>query len=313
MSGRDCFAAGTLIATPEGPVAVEAIGPGDVVCLARGGEAVVAWHGVREVDCARHPRPQNIMPVRIVAGALAAGVPGRDLVLSPDHAVLCQDVLIPARLLINGRTVRQETVAAMAYHHLELARHDIILAEGAAVESYLDTGNRHQMTGDGVAEFAAGRASVPGCAPWVAGGVLLAAAREVVLAQAGVLGHRLTEASGVRVMMGARAMEARLDGRRLTVRVPPKGGTVRLVSRAAVPAQVFAANGDHRRLGVAIASIVLAGVGIGLDDPRLRQGWHGVEDGGWRWTDGDAELRLGSGGNLTVEVRFSARYWEEAV
>jgi hypothetical protein len=30
----------------------------------------------------------------------------------------------------------------LTYHHVELAAHDVILAEGLPCESYLDTGNR---------------------------------------------------------------------------------------------------------------------------------------------------------------------------
>ena len=30
----------------------------------------------------------------------------------------------------------------MTYYHVELSTHDVILAEGLATESYLDTGNR---------------------------------------------------------------------------------------------------------------------------------------------------------------------------
>ncbi len=62
--------------------------------------------------------------------------------LSPDHAVFVDDVLVPVRHLINGSTIVQEPVAEVTYYHVELATHDVILAEGLPCESYLDTGNR---------------------------------------------------------------------------------------------------------------------------------------------------------------------------
>jgi hypothetical protein len=51
-------------------------------------------------------------------------------------------VLIPVKHLINGMTVRQVAVASITYFHVELAEHAVILAEGLAAESYLDTGDR---------------------------------------------------------------------------------------------------------------------------------------------------------------------------
>ena len=77
------------------------------------------------------------------------GVPRRDLLLSPDHAVWCEGVLIPIRYLLNGRTIVQERVGEVIYFHLELAQHDVILAEGLACESYLDTGNRSAFVNGG--------------------------------------------------------------------------------------------------------------------------------------------------------------------
>ncbi len=137
-----CFAAGTRIATPAGATAVEALHPGDRVRLANGGTAPVLWIGHRHVACGRHRRPWDVLPVRVLAGAFAPGMPSRDLWLSPDHAVFTDAVLIPIRYLINGRTIVQELVADVTYFHLELPAHAVILAEDLPCESYLDTGNR---------------------------------------------------------------------------------------------------------------------------------------------------------------------------
>jgi hypothetical protein len=52
------------------------------------------------------------------------------------------EVLIPARCLMNGTTIRQVPVDAVSYFHVELPRHDIILAEGLETESFLDIGDR---------------------------------------------------------------------------------------------------------------------------------------------------------------------------
>ena len=140
-----CYAAGTAILTEAGETAVEAIRAGDaVVTVADGRRTVrtVEWTGERRVDCTRHPRPEQVWPVRVRAGAFGEKIPHRDLWLSPDHAVFVEGVLIPIKYLINHSTIAQVPVNEITYHHLELARHDVLLAEGLPCESYLDTGDR---------------------------------------------------------------------------------------------------------------------------------------------------------------------------
>jgi hypothetical protein len=137
-----CFRAGTAIATPRGPVAVEELRLGDIVLTAEGAALPVLWIGHRTVDCSRHPRPEQVWPVRIKAGAFEPQAPLRDLFLSPDHAVHAEGVLIPVKYLVNGTTVAQLAVETVTYLHIELERHQLVLAEGLAVESYLDTGDR---------------------------------------------------------------------------------------------------------------------------------------------------------------------------
>jgi hypothetical protein len=144
-----CFAAGTRIATPDGPRAVQQLAVGDSVTLVNGNVAPIIWIGQRRVDCRRHPAPERVWPVRIEAHAFGLGRPHAPLFLSPDHAVFVDDVLVPVKRLVNGTTIRQTPVAEITYFHLELARHDVVLAEGLPVETYLDTGGRAAF-GEGV-------------------------------------------------------------------------------------------------------------------------------------------------------------------
>jgi hypothetical protein len=68
------------------------------------------------------------------------GRPRRDLLLPPDHAVFSSGVLIPIRYLINGASVGQEQIDTVTYWHVELDRHDVLLAEGLAAERSVSSG-----------------------------------------------------------------------------------------------------------------------------------------------------------------------------
>ncbi len=137
-----CFARGTLIATSDGEVAVETITAGTRVALARGGSACVKWVGHRRLRPAVSRCPGSVQPIAIAPGALGDGLPKRELRLSPEHAIFVGGLLVPVGLLVNGQTIVRLNVDVIEYFHVELKGHDVILAEGAPAETYLDTGNR---------------------------------------------------------------------------------------------------------------------------------------------------------------------------
>src|SRR6185312_15706459 len=175
IASVQCFARGTRIASPRGAIPVETLSIGDAVLLASGDTAPITWFGFREVDCRRHPEPCNVWPVRICRGAFGDASPQRDLLLSPDHAVFADGVLIPVKYLINGRSIRQVRRTRIDYFHIELPRHDILLAEGLAVESYLDTGTRRHFANGGVPvalhpDFSSLAWEAGGCAPLIVTG-----------------------------------------------------------------------------------------------------------------------------------------------
>jgi hypothetical protein len=179
-----CFAAGTGIATTRGLVPVEAIHRGDRVCTVLDGDtAEVAWVGHRKVDCVGHSNPSKVWPVRISAHAFGRGMPATDLIMSPDHAVYVDRVLIPVRLLVNDQTVRQEVTDRIAYHAIELAQHDVLLANGMPAEAHLATDDRARFSnGGGVialyTDFSSRTWGIRGCAPVVQTGPILTAVRK---------------------------------------------------------------------------------------------------------------------------------------
>jgi hypothetical protein len=144
-----CLAAGTRIATPGGERAIETLREGDEVTTLFSGAAPVRWLGRRHVDVARHPDPASVRPLRIKADALAHGVPSRDVLISPDHAIFLEGVLIPVKHLADGAAIAPEPCAEITYYHVELPRHDVLLADGLPAESYLAADNRDSFDNGG--------------------------------------------------------------------------------------------------------------------------------------------------------------------
>jgi Hint domain len=137
-----CFFAGTLIGTAEGERPVEALRPGDLVRTVDSILRPVRWIA-HSVVSRRFADPLRVLPIRIRAGALGEGVPTRDLLVSPNHAFLVDDLLIQANALVNGATIMREHAVPMefTYYHVELDTHSLLFAEGAPAESFLEDVN----------------------------------------------------------------------------------------------------------------------------------------------------------------------------
>jgi hypothetical protein len=120
----------------------------------------VRWVGVRRV-MTRFADRLRAFPIRIRAGALADGIPRRDLLVSPDHAMLLDGILVQAGALVNGTSITQEASMPdrFTYYHVEVAEHALILAENAATESFIDNAGR--MNFDNWGEYEAIYANAP--------------------------------------------------------------------------------------------------------------------------------------------------------
>jgi hypothetical protein len=141
-----CFMAGAMIRTPDGEAAVETLRRGDLVMTADGAAKPVAWLG-RQTISALFADPARNWPVRVRAGALGDNVPSRDLLLSPDHALLVGGVLFHAGALVNGTSILRETQAppTWVYYHVELEDHSLILAENTPAETFVDNVERRNF------------------------------------------------------------------------------------------------------------------------------------------------------------------------
>jgi hypothetical protein len=138
-----CFMAGTQILTPYGEVAVETLKRGDLVLTADGAVKPVIWLG-RQTISTLFADPIRVWPIRVKAGALGENLPSRDLVLSPDHALLVGGVLIHAGALVNGLSIVREgdVPEVFTYFHVELDDHSLILAENTPAETFVDNVER---------------------------------------------------------------------------------------------------------------------------------------------------------------------------
>ncbi len=132
-----CFAAGILIATPRGERPVETLQIGNLVTTADGRSVPVKWIGRQTI--AAIFAGDRARPVRVSAGALGDGLPHTDLVLTADHALILDGLAVNAGALVNGTTITYDPAPTRAtYYHIETEAHDVILANGAAAETYVD-------------------------------------------------------------------------------------------------------------------------------------------------------------------------------
>ncbi len=137
-SGANCLLKGTLIDTPKGPVPVEKLAIGDLVKTVRGETLPVKWIGWQCLVSSGAEWNESIMPIRVKRHALGGKLPRRDLYLSPNHALLIDGVLIRVKDLVNGHSIaRISEDDAIDYYNIVLDSHDVVFAEGVAVETYL--------------------------------------------------------------------------------------------------------------------------------------------------------------------------------
>lgn len=182
-----CLVRGTLVQTPFGPRSVETLEIGDLVDTIDGVAKPIRWIGHRAFAGPFLDGNEKAMPVSIAAGAFGCA-PTRELLVSPDHAIQVGEVLVPARLLIDGTTIRQRAdFQFVEYFHLEFETGEIILTEGLPTESFVEVGNRNMFAN--AAEYIALYGDAPAAdverrLPLVTDGLELVAARAKIIATA---------------------------------------------------------------------------------------------------------------------------------
>ena len=111
---------------------VETLSIGDEVIAAEGQSRPVKWIGRRGYAHAFIRLNPKVAPILIRRGALGDGAPASDLLVSPEHAIYVDDVLVPAKLLVNGDTIRPVMdLKSVEYFHVELETPDVLWTNGA--------------------------------------------------------------------------------------------------------------------------------------------------------------------------------------
>lgn len=333
-----CYAEGTLIDTPTGLRAIEAIKAGDMVVVLRDGKRVAEaanWVGYSTIDLSRHAKPEHAAPIRIKAGALSENVPARDLVLSPEHCMILNGRAVPVKLLVNGGSIAREYPAApFTYYHIELERHGILLAEGAESESYLDTGNRASFDNAGVPRVlhptfevnpTAARWATDACVPLAQVPNEVAPIWQTLAERSDMLGYKIPTPSlvtnpDVHLTVDGKRIQPTSDRKgRYVFMVPAGVKSVSLDSRFCIPAdKMIPGMRDTRRLGVSVDWIAIRTTTtetiLSADHPSLSAGWHDIErenETMWRWTDGSATIpwtNVEGSAVLTVKCTPVAEY-----
>lgn len=183
-----CYLRGTGIATAQGEVKVEDLRIGDMVRTAGGGLRPVRFIGTQSFEAEFIAATPSQRPVLIRKDAIGEGLPARDLYVSAKHALHIDDVLVPAVALVNGVSIlRADMPQGIEYFHIELDRHDVLLAEGLPAESFIDDDSRAVF--DNAFEYEAlyGEGErIESCAPRIEHGHAVEAMRRRFAARAGL-------------------------------------------------------------------------------------------------------------------------------
>ncbi|OUI78723.1 hypothetical protein HK18_07520 [Commensalibacter intestini] len=314
-----CMLPGTMIRTPEGDIAIENLRVGDFINVYNNqmvSAQKIIWIGKGNSQYIRHYNyinDQSNYPIRILKDAISPNVPYKDLCVTLEHCLFFDNKFIPARMLVNGRSIiYDQSYKSYDYYHIETEKHSIIMADGMLTESYLNTDshqsfyaqNQSNLLTDKTIKSWENHAAVPLCVDRNFVEPIYKAIEQTAIdknipdtRQTMSLTYEhnlcLTTSSGVKIEA------TRTIDNQLIFFIPPNTSSIFLTSRSARMADVMGNFIDDRRhLGVLIGDIFLCNndgvqsIETHLMDHKLT-GWNTVEnDISCRWTQGKAELPL---------------------
>jgi len=332
-----CYLKGTRIGTPNGESTIESLQEGDEILTAGGEVKKVKWVGFRKFNRFRIPnsRKLNTFPIRILKDAFAPNVPHRDLAVSPGHRFNVDGALVPALSLVNGQTITQDfEVQQFEYYHVELEKFDMLLAEGAVAESYLEVGDNRRSfeNAETVAAHpdfgpAPARVVLPQYVQKITPEIIQPIRRELFKRAEVVMGAVRTSDANLQIEINGQLIRPQTTCTKKGVYrfELPAGlsGDIHILSNSAVTRETALLNRtDTRIIGVGLAAMTLAINGerrdIDLNEASLT-GFNDVQemDGvAMRWTTGAAVIPaslLPSSSTpavLELDVLRTHMYWQ---
>lgn len=142
-----CFGPGTMIRTQDGEIPVEWLETSDMVLTRDHGYQPIVWIGRTRLQPGYFMQYPDERPVCIPAGACGPNAPTHDLHVTGDHRLLftsaraellyfSNEVLAPAKAWADrGRAFPVTPMRPYTLTHIACANHQVILAQGAWVET----------------------------------------------------------------------------------------------------------------------------------------------------------------------------------
>lgn len=141
-----CFTPGSLVATDRGDIAVEDLREGDLVLTRDNGLQPIRWAGRRDLSTLDLFLHEALRPVLIRKNAFGAGLPLRDMMVSPQHRMLVEgalaemyfgeaEVLVAATHMVGQPGIERAFPKGVCYLHLLFDRHEILSVDGVWTES----------------------------------------------------------------------------------------------------------------------------------------------------------------------------------
>ena len=167
MNNEKSLLAGLKVATRK----IEDLAIGDLLPTMFGGLRRIQWIGrypLKKSDPCK-PWVKDALPVQIARSALAPNVPHTDLYVTGGHSLFLDGLLVPVGNLINGASIRRDErdCDELEFFHIKLERHDVIYAEGAAVDTIVSVDECAVNFAEYFRKYGVPETQETRCAPWV--------------------------------------------------------------------------------------------------------------------------------------------------
>ncbi|QNT79121.1 Hint domain-containing protein [Entomobacter blattae] len=306
-----CFLQGTKILTPEGEKTVESLKRGDDVIISKDGQKVtqkITWVGTKTVIA----KGEETYPVKISKHALETNVPNEDLLITSEHCLYLNGYLIPARMLVNNRSITiEQSHSSFHIYHIETEQHSLLIANNTLTESFMNTGNKNSFdTAENIITFEASYKQdvknweTDAAAPLMTERAIVEPIFRMIEQRAQTLGFEnnspeiaLTTDTDLHLVTdsGKSLYPTHMKNGWVYFSLPQSATYAYLASHTNKPAKCFGPFVDDRRdLGVCINNIVVTQnkeiITLNSFLTESLPGWSNVEGNSYRWTKGMALL-----------------------